>query len=102
MPKKVIKKHHIEVDDRKQNYWVLEENVRKGERTLETKKSKRTNKTLHKVKRNRSGYEYDKEIEGFEWTKKELEQKLAARARKGPIEQKSIAIDIIQKMVEVY
>ena len=88
MPKKVTKKLNIAVTGKKQGYWVKKENLRKGERTIKAEKDKAL------VKRNRSGYDYSKEITGYEWTKAELQQKLAERAKKGLIEQQSIARDL--------
>ena len=88
MPKKTTKKVNIAVTGKKQGYWVNKDNLQKGERTIRSK----GDKVL--VKRNRSSYEYDKETTGYEWSKAELKQKLAKRAKKGLIEQKSIARDL--------
>ena len=88
MPKKVTKEINIAVANRKQGYWINEENKGKSERTIKTK----GNKVL--VKRNRSGYDYDKTITGYEWTKAELDKKLAERAKKGMMDKKAILRDL--------
>jgi len=78
MPKKTTKKVNIAVTGKKQGYWVNEENLRKGERTIKAESGKAL------VKRYRSGYEYDKTITGYELTKENLELQFAQRRRVNP------------------
>ena len=83
MPKKVTKKKHIAVTGKKQGYWVNEENLRKGERTIEIKKDK-LKKDKHLVRRYRSGYDYNQIFIGYELTKEDLKQQFTGRKQANP------------------